>query len=516
MSEDKKAVIEKFSPVTGELLGTFPITDRVGVEAAVERAKKAFPAWRDTPIRVRLKILGQLKRVIETQGEAYAKRISQDTGKPYVDSLITELFMLPLFLDYYAKIAPKTLKRRRMRTNPVIFPHKSSYVEYFPMGVVAVISPWNFPFQLAVIPVITALIAGNTVVLKPSEVTPITGEIIREMFAAIDLPEGIVEVIQGDGSTGAALTNADIDKIFFTGSVETGRKVMAAAAKKPIPVELELGGKDPFIVCADAHLERAAKAAVWGGFVNCGQMCTSVERVLVVESVHDRFVELVEKEVAALKVGAPEEHADMGPMTFKKQIDTVEAHIKDAIERGATVLLGGKKLDRKGDFFAPTLLKDVTPEMEIYREETFGPVLPIIKVRSDEEAIAFANDHQFGLTASVWSKDIKRAKRIASRLECGQVNINDTVVSVGNYALPFGGVKSSGFGRYHGVEGLKSFSHERALMVDRGRGIVEPLWFPYVGKYSHLIKMFSGLVRGNLIKAGTAFLRLTKVSRDNL
>src|SRR5690606_6213622 len=350
-----------------------PISTKEEVDAAVARARAAFPAWRDTPVRDRLKMLARIKDVVRTHGEEYARRISEDTGKPLVDSLLTELMSIPLFIDHYRKTAPKVLARKKVPT-PILFPGKKSYLERFPMGVIAVISPWNFPFQLSMVPVISALVAGNTVVLKPSEVTPITGEIIDEIFRRIGLPRGVVEVVQGDGTTGAALCEGEVDKIFFTGSVATGRRVMAAAAKRPIPVELELGGKDAMIVCADANLERAARAATWGGLVNCGQMCVSVERILVEEAVYDRFLTILQREIDKVRVGGPEEHADMGPLTFGKQLETVERHVKSAIEAGARLLRGGARLDRPGQFYAPTLIADVRPDMELYQEETFGPV----------------------------------------------------------------------------------------------------------------------------------------------
>lgn len=272
-----KHVIEKHSPVTGETLGEFEVCSAEEVQRAVARAREAFPVWRDLGLEGRLDALRRLQAVIASKGETYARAISADTGKPLVDALMTELIAIPMFLEHYRKLAPRVLGRRKVKT-PVVFPGKKSYVEYFPMGVIGVISPWNFPLQLAMIPTLSALIGGNTVVLKPSEVTPLTGEVMREMFDAIQLPRGTVEVVQGDGSTGAALVQADIDKLFFTGSLATGRKVMAAAAQKPIPVELELGGKDAMIVCADANLRRAARGAAWGGLLNCGQVCTSVAR----------------------------------------------------------------------------------------------------------------------------------------------------------------------------------------------------------------------------------------------
>ncbi len=503
---------EKRSPVSGELLGTYPITSREDVDAAVARARSAFGAWRQTSIESRLSMVKRLKAVVTERGEEYARRISEDTGKPLFDALLTELLSVPLFIDYYVKEAPRILARKKVPT-PILFPGKTSYVEHFPVGVVAVISPWNFPFQLSVVPMVSALIAGNTVVLKPSEVTPIVGELIEDLVRRAGLPRGVVEVVHGDGSTGAALAEANVDKIFFTGSVATGRKVMAAAAKKPIPVELELGGKDVFIVCADANLERTVRGAMWGGLVNCGQMCTSVERILVERSVHDRFVDLLQREIALVKVGGPDEEADMGPMTFPKQIATVERHIADAVAKGAKVLFGGKRVDRPGQFFEPTLLTEVRPGMEIYDEETFGPVLPVIAVDSLDEAVRMANDHQYGLTASVWTRDVKKGVDIASRLECGQVNVNDVVVSVGNPVLPFGGVKASGFGRYHGPEGLLAFTHQKAIMVDRGWLDTEPFWFPYARKYEPMREAFGSLLRGRLAKAVVALVRMRGLSR---
>jgi len=505
------ATFEKRSPVTGEKLGSYHVSSDADVRAAVARARSAFGSWKQTTLERRLELLLRIKDVVRTHGEEYARRISEDTGKPLVDSLLTELMSVPLFLDYYETEAPKVLARKKV-PGSILFPGKTSYVEHFPVGVVAIISPWNFPFQLSMVPIVSALIAGNTCVLKPSEVTPITGEIIREVFQRIGLPTGVLEVVQGDGSTGAALADADVDKIFFTGSVATGRKVMMAAAKKPIPVELELGGKDAFIVCADAHLERAAKAAAWGGLVNCGQMCTSVERIFVEAKVHDRFVELLAKEVDRVTVGGPDEEADMGPMTFPRQIDTVERHVKDAIEKGAKVLTGGKRLDRPGQFYAPTLLTGVRTDMEIYREETFGPVLPVVKVDSLDEAVRLANDHQYGLVGSVWTSDVQKGIAIASKLECGQVNVNDVVVSVGNPKLPFGGVKNSGFGRYHGPEGLLTFTNQKAIMVDRGYLRTEPFWFPYKNKYGGMRDLFHGLLGGSLPRVVRGFMRLRRSS----
>ena len=507
-------MIQKQSPVSGEPLGEFAITGEAGVQEAVARARAAQPAWAALPLRERLRRLDRLKQLVDERGEEFARRISEDTGKPWVEALGHEIMLVSPFLDYHRKFAPKALRRKKAFT-PIFLAGKSSYIEHFPRGVIGVISPWNFPFQLSIIPVLQALTAGNAVVLKPSEITPITGELLREVFAAIELPEGLVEVIQGDGTTGAALCRADVDMIFFTGSVATGRKVMAACAARPIPCELELGGKDAMIVCEDAPLGRTAKGAVWGAFANAGQACVSVERVFVVEAIYDRFVAQVKKEVLALRVGAPEEEAEIGPMIFKGQLRIVERHIREASEAGAKILTGGAAIDRPGQFFAPTVLTEITPEMSIYREETFGPVLPVIRVRDEEEAIRLANDHIFGLNASIWTRDTKRGLAMASRLECGQVTINDVFSSVANPALPFGGVKSSGIGRYHGTDGLLGFTHTRAIMVDRALFEAEPGWFPYRGKFHSIVGLMRGLIRKNPLRITRSFLRLRKGDSDS-
>lgn len=506
ISEANTRVIEKFSPVNGEKLGEWPITTREQVDEAVARARKAFPMWRDTPLSERLKFIKRVGEVLAEDVEYFSTRISEDTGKPPVDAIMTELLVMPMFIEYFERTAPRLLSRKRVR-NPLLLPLKKSYIEHFPMGVIGVISPWNFPFQLSVVPVMSALVAGNTVVLKPSEVTPITGEIVEELFERVGLPDGVLQVIQGDGATGAALTEANIDKIFFTGSVATGRKVMAAAAKRPIPAELELGGKDAFIVCHDAPLERTAKAAVWGGLLNCGQACVSVERIFVVDSVYDKFMNLLLKEVSAVRVGPPEDDPDMGPMCLPKQLKLVASHVEDARRKGATISFGGNPIEGPGQFFEPTVVEGVTPEMEIYREETFGPVLPVIRVKDESEAIRMANDHQYGLNASIWTLDVDRGIKMASRIEAGQVTINDILTSVGNPALPFGGVKSSGIGRYHGEEGILTFTHTRAIMADYGRLSREPFWFPYQGKFPEISAALKAVVKGNLPRALLALIR---------
>lgn len=505
------SVIEKDSPITGERLGEFEISTPEQVEAAVARAREAFGPWRDRSLDERFEVLERMRSIIDRRGEEFARRISEDTGKALLDALMTEMLVVPLFIDHYRKNAAKILQKEKVWPG-MLFPAKKAHIEYFPMGVIGVISPWNFPFQLSMVPVISAIIGGNTVVLKPSEVTPLTGELIRELCEEAGVPKGVIEVVQGDGSTGAALVEADVDMVFFTGSVNTGKKVMAAASKKPIPVELELGGKDAMIVCADANLKRAAKGAMWGALVNGGQMCTSVERLFVMESIHDEFVDLLRAEMDAIVVGDNED-VDMGAITFAPQLKTIEEHLDEAKKAGAKIVCGGERIDRPGMFFAPTLLTDVNPEMLIYREETFGPVLPVIKVVDEAEAVRLANAHKYGLTGSVWTADLDMGRRLASQMECGQVGINDLVQSVGNPKLPFGGVKSSGFGRYHGDEGLLTFMHAKAVMISSGRFNSEAVWFPYHGKHEAMTRLFHSVLGGQWVGVGKAFLDLLRTPK---
>jgi acyl-CoA reductase-like NAD-dependent aldehyde dehydrogenase len=269
-----------------------------------------------------------------------------------------------------------------------------------------------------------------------------------------------------------------------------------------------LGGKDAMIICHDAPLERAANAAIWGGLLNAGQMCISVERIIVDDQVYEQFVSLLKDKIKNVTIGGPQDDCDMGPINFSPQLAVIERHIEQAVSTGAKLVHGGQRMPGKGQFFEPTLLVDITQDMDIYREETFGPVLPVIRAKDEEHAISLANDHKYGLTGSVWTKDIKRGKAIASRLECGQILINDLITSEACAPLPFGGVKSSGFGRYHGPDGLLAFSHTRAVFIDNGKNDKEPFWYPYKGKYPFAKEVFLHILKGRLFKA---FMQLRKM-----
>lgn len=487
------SVLTLQNPATGEILGSLEEATPDQVQQAVQKARATYPAWSATPLSDRIAYLSRLRHYLVENGEDLAQRISQDTGKVHFEAYMTEIFVTIDTIRFYEKHAEKMLAKQKVPTPLLLWP-KKSYIHYKPMGVIAVISPWNYPFQLAVIPVLSALVAGNTVVLKPSEVTAATGLIIEELFRAVPLPEGVIHVLHGGREVGQELVAARPDKIFFTGSVRTGKKIMAAAAEHLIPVELELGGKDPMIVCADAPLERAANAAVWGSFTNAGQVCMSVERVFVHESVHDRFVELVTQKTKALRQGFPA-GAEVGSMTFPDQREIVAQHVKEAVAKGATAVLGG---DFPGDdmFMPPTILTNVTPDMKIMQEETFGPVLPIMRVSTEQEAIELANCSPYGLNASVWSENQARARHLAEQLESGNVCINDVIISFANPHLPFGGVKESGIGRYRGPLSLQSFTHSISIIHDPGKRNRELNWYPYTDDQLTMMTGVTNLLYG--------------------
>ncbi len=480
------------------------------VAAAVQRARLAGSAWAEAGVDGRLRALERLERLVVDHVDDLVDAICADTGKPRVEALMTEALSVPLFMRYFRKNAARVLAARKVPV-PLEFAPRRAWVDHFPMGVIAIISPWNFPFQLAIVPALSALVAGNTVVLKPSEVTPRVGRLLMDFARRAELGDGVFEVIEGGAATGASLTAAPVDKIFFTGSLATGRKVMAQAAARPIPVELELGGKDAFIVLDDAPLERVARAAVWGGLMNAGQMCISAERIFVQSGIYPAFCERVRQLVGELTIGPPESECDMGPLTYPQQLEVFRRHVEDAEAKGAHIETGGRRLDRAGFYAPPTLVTDVRPGMAIYDEETFGPVLPVMRFDAIDEAVRLTNEHTYGLNASVWTGSSRVGREVASRLKVGQVHINDVVSPVGNPMLPFGGVRGSGFGRYHGEDGLLAFVNRRAISASPAWWPGEPFWFPYRGKYASARELFTRLAEGNVAGATSALLKMARV-----
>ncbi len=496
------------NPLTGAVLGRVPILGAEEVRQLVSRARRAQAEWAARSPRERARALQRLRRIVADRADEIGGLIRSETGKVMGEALGAEVLVSCDYLAYLADLLPRALRGRKAGTGWL--PHRRARVTYEPYGVVGAITPWNYPFTLSMGAAATAIAAGNAVILKPSEHTPLTGRLVGELIAeATDLVD-LVPVATGDGGTGAALVSAGVDKVAFTGSVASGRKVMAAAAETLTPVVLELGGKDAMIVCEDADIERAARGAVWAGFYGAGEICQSVERVYVLEPVYDSFVQAVV--AAARRVRASDEPESMiGSLIAPFQVETVESHVRDARDRGARVLLGGRRIEGSGHFFEPTVIVDVDHEMQVMRSETFGPVLPIMKVADEEEAIRWANDSDYGLDASVWSRDRARARRIGDRLDVGSVLINDHLINYALADLPFGGRKNSGFGRVHGLEGVREFVRPKSWVEDRFAFARELHWFREGGSGEELARSLLGLYHGrgvvDRVKGGLDLLR---------
>jgi len=477
------------APATGKVIAEIEETPVHEVPFFYQKARESFENWSGLANSERTRYLRNLKQLMVDEMDQIAKIISDDTGKVLTESIVADIMPTLDAIDHIIRHAEKVLSRKKVKT-PLLLIGKKSFIEYMPRGVVLVISPWNYPLQLAMVPMISALAGGNSVILKPSEVTPLVGKCIEDLFRRSGFPEGTVQVAHGGKEVGAAFTAGKPDYIFFTGSVRTGKIIQQQAAKDLIPTTLELGGKDPMIVFEDANLDRAVKAAAWGAFTNSGQVCMSAERLYVQSSIYGEFLEKLKKEVNSLQQGTDLD-SDIGSMTFPGQREVVKAQLDEAIERGAKLETGLKSSDWKGDMFLPlTVITEVKQDMKIIQEESFGPLLPVVPFDTEEEAIDYANGTVFGLNASVWSSDKAKARRVASRLVSGAVVINDVIITVANHGLPFGGTKESGIGRYHSEAGLRIFCHEKAIMEDMGFMKSEIQWYPYKGKYPLFLKLF--------------------------
>jgi acyl-CoA reductase-like NAD-dependent aldehyde dehydrogenase len=467
------------NPATGDTIATVPNLDAAGVKALVDRARAAQPAWEALGFDGRAEVMYELRRWVVENRKRVAQTISEENGKPPDEALLTEVLYVCDSLGFWAKKGPKYLGDERVRTHSPFLFGKKVITRYRPYGVVGVIGPWNYPLTNNFGDAIPALVAGNSVVLKPSHVTPLTSMLMAEGFRAAGGPEDAFLIATGTGGTGAELVKS-ADMIMFTGSTEVGKKILAQAAERLTPVSLELGGKDPMIVLRDADVERAANMAVQWAMSNSGQICISVERVYVEEPVYDEFVDKVVGKVRVLRQGAPGAPGavDVGAMTFPSQLDIVDAHVKDAVEKGARVLTGGKRGAGPGHFYEPTVLVDVDHTMACMREETFGPTLPIMKVRDEDEAIRLANDSPYGLDSSVFTRDVEKGERVARQIEAGATCVNDALMNYFAQEAPFAGMKESGMGARHGTAGIRKYCRSQTILITRFAPSKEPTMFP--------------------------------------
>ena len=458
--------IESMNPATGEILGFAPVMSPEEVATVVREARDEAAIWSKLSLNARSAHLLRIRGAIVDRADELGRLVAAETGKPLPDAL-TEIFAWGTFVTYAAKEAPRVLRRKRVSTKPMML--KRAWITYEPYGVIGMIAPWNFPVGIPAQVIPSALAAGNTVVLKPSELTPLSGVKLAEIINSAG--RKLVHVVTGDGRTGEALVRSGVEKIEFTGSPGTARRILAAAAETLTPVVLELGGKDPMIVCEGADVAKAAKTAVGTSFTNSGQFCMAIERVFVTPGAYDRFVEQAVAATKEVRQGTGND-ANIGSMTRPQQIEVIEDRLADATAKGARILTGGRRKTELGEnFFEPTVVVDVDPRMDLMREETFGPVMSIMKVENVDEAVRLANDSDYGLNASVFSPSTAEARRIARRLVTGGVNINDAVIGTGIPSLPFGGEKSSGFGRLQGEDGFREFSRTKTITESRlGRG----------------------------------------------
>ncbi|MBC7911215.1 MAG: aldehyde dehydrogenase family protein [Pyrinomonadaceae bacterium] len=481
-------------PATGEEVGRVPNLSAAEVIAAVKRARAMQGAWAALDFKERGRIVMRARQIVLDEIDAIARLISRESGKPLTEAISMELTPTLDLMQFFARKTKKLLRTEKLDIGQYGLMGRSSRIIYKPLGVVGIISPWNFPWAIPLGEVVMALMAGNAVVLKPSELTPLVGLKIGEVFKRAGLPEGLLQVVTGDGKTGAALAEAGVDKIMFTGSVATGKRVAEAAARQLIPCVLELGGKDPMIVLEDANVLMAASAAVWGGFANSGQACASVERLYVHEKIATQFIEQVVAQVRALEQNiGTREGTDIGAMSSERQLKIVEEHVNDAVSQGARVLVGGHRRDDLGGmFYEPTVLADVSHQMDVMREETFGPVLPVMTFKTEEEVLRWANDSVFGLTASVWTRDASRGRRLAEKIEAGTVTVNEVLYTHGIAQTPWGGMKQSGIGRTHGRLGLLELVAPQHIHVNRVTSFRDLWWFSYTPRAAEL---FRGLAR---------------------
>ncbi len=486
-----KETIESLNPATLEPLGEACLASSQECRQALQAAKKALPAWKELSLREKRKIFIEAKKILLQRKNEVARLITAEKGTPFPESLSVEVLGVLEALDYYGRNLKKTFQPKKMKHHVILFSHKKSLFRFEPLGLTLIISPWNFPFLIPCCDIMSAIASGNTVVFRPSTSTPFAGLLIGDILIQAGLPPGVLNIVTCKVPQAEEMVlNPDIQTILFTGSVSTGKRISELASRNLTHLVLELGGKDPMIVLKDADLERASRGAVWAAFMNTGQSCGSVERLYVAREIADDFIERILGHVKKLKTGDPlEPGVDIGPMTILSQLETVEEHIKDAVEKGAHVQHGGARIEEyPGYFFQPTVLSGVDHSMKVMKEETFGPVLPIMVFSEQEEAVSLANDSDYGLTASVWTRDKKMAAWMAERIEAGTITVNDHMYSFAEPGAIWGGIKQTGRGYSHGPFGLQELVNIKFISHDFSRKKTQTWWYPYSAQWPKLLE----------------------------
>ena len=503
------------NPATGELIAEVSALDESGARRAVESARDACPEWAATPLATRQRLLARWLEIMVAEADELSALVAREGGKPVAEARLVDIFPACEVLAYLSRRLPSLLAFKAVKPRVVLFSHWRAGYRYDPLGVIVVVAPWNYPVGIPMNGIAAAVAAGNTVVFKPASATVLIGLALGDMARRAGFPPGVINTVALPGrATDALIDHPAVAKVLFTGSVGVGKRVAQRLGARLVPSLLELGGKDPAIVAADCDLGRTARGLVWGAFMNTGQTCASIERAYVERPVFDALLERVVELTSRLRMGDPfDPHTDVGPMTTAEQRDEVDAQVRAALAGGARALTGGALPPGPGLFYPPTVLVDVREEMTVMREETFGPVLPMVPVDSLDEAIARANASRFGLCASGWTRSRSIARRLQRELEAGVVLINESVVAFGESTAAWGGVKESGVGRTHGPYGLLEMCNIKYVAADYGHDRAMPWYYPYDADFGRFIAAAIPALYARGVQKAAALARLARTRR---